>query len=137
MRSCGGLVPQRRRELLHRRFLLPLAVFLCVGAPLAAETPDDLDKLADRTATEASGLALAREQAARGEWLEALASLERVLALFPKSRAARLEHAMLLCRVGDLPGAEAEFRRLKAKDYDEGALARARADCRPLKSQER
>jgi Flp pilus assembly protein TadD len=123
--------------LIRRLSFLPFAVLLCASAPLAAETLDELDALADRTADEASGLALAREQAARGEWLEALASLERVLALFPKSHEARLDHAVLLCRVGDPQGAEAEFKRLDEDDYEKGAIERARADCRPLIAEER
>ena len=116
---------------------LLLAVLLCAGVPLAAETLDDLEALSDRTAEEASGLALAREQAARGALLEALASVERVLALFPKSDQARLDHAVLLCRVGDPQGAEAEFKRLDEDDYEKGAIERARADCRPLTARER
>lgn len=123
--------------MIRRLSFLPFAVLLCASAPLAAETLDELDALADRTADETSGLALAREQAARGEWLEALASLERVLALFPKSHEARLDHAVLLCRVGDPQGAEAEFKRLDEDDYEKGAIERARADCRPLIAEER
>lgn len=137
VRAGGTPLLQRRRQLIRCFFSLPLAVLLSAGAPLAAETLDELDALADRTAEEAGGLALAREQAARGAWLEALASLERVLALFPKSHEVRFEHAVLLCRVGDPQGAEAEFKRLDEDDFEKGVIERARADCRPLTAQER
>jgi len=126
----GGAVVIRRCS------ALLLAALLVGVAPAAAQDLAALDALSDRSAEETGGLALAREQAARGELLEALATLERVLALFPKSPAARLDHAVLLCRVGDPQGAEAEFARLDAEDYPSGALAQARAACRPAAAQE-
>jgi predicted Zn-dependent protease len=111
------------------------ALALCVLPPVAAQSLSDLDALSDKTASEASGLALAQQQTERGELLEALATLERVMALFPKSREARFNHAMLLCWVGDPQGAEVEFSRLSEKDYEAGVLQRARAECRPRAAQ--
>jgi len=107
-------------------------LLMCAAVPAVGQTFADLDALSDQTSEEASGLDLARQQAERGQLLEALATLERVLALFPKSREARFDHAMLLCRVGDPQGAEAEFARLDEDDYERGALAKARAGCRPI-----
>lgn len=106
------------------------SALLLVTAPLAAQTLADTDALSDQTTEEAAGLALAGQQTERGALLEALSTLERVLALFPKSRAARFDHAMLLCRVGDRQGAEVEFARLKASEYAPGQLQQARAACR-------
>src|SRR5678815_1317337 len=53
-------------------------------APLGAETLAELDALSDRSVDEAAGIAAANEQAGRGAYLEALATLERVLAVHPK-----------------------------------------------------
>src|SRR5688572_6817175 len=52
--------------------------------PLSAETLEELDALSDLSADESAGITAAREQAGRGEYLEALATLERVLAAHPK-----------------------------------------------------
>lgn len=112
---------------------LPLIIaahLLGVVTPLAAQSLADLDVLSDQTVSEASGIALARQQTERGNLLEALATLDRVLALFPNSREARFNHAMLLCWVGDPQGAEVEFARLEENDYEPGVLQRARTDCR-------
>ena len=94
-----------------------------------AETPEELDALAQRSADEQTGIALAREQGERGEFLEALATLERVLAVHPKSREARLAHAILLCRVDDLRGGQVEIAKLKESHYSAEAFTNARATC--------
>jgi len=86
--------------------------------------------LSDQTADEATGIAFAQEQTSRGELLEALATLERVLTLFPESHEARFNHAMLLCWVDDPQGAEVEFARLDEDDYAPGVLQQARENCR-------
>src|SRR5688572_21194691 len=86
--------------------------------PSSAETLEELDALSDLSANEEAGIAAASEQAGRGEYLEALATLERVLAVHPKSRAARLIHAIYLCRVDDRRGGLVEIDRLKEKHYD-------------------
>ncbi|TIX50731.1 hypothetical protein [Alteraurantiacibacter aquimixticola] len=105
-------------------------VLLAAGAPLAAQTLEALDTLSDRSADEAAGIAFAQEQSSRGELLEALATLERVLAAYPESDEARFNHAMLLCWVDDPQGAEVEFERLDEDDYAPGALQQARDNCR-------
>jgi hypothetical protein len=103
---------------------------LAASTPLAAQSLEELDALSDRTADEASGIQTALEQTARGELLEALATLERVLALYPESDEARFNHATLLCWVDDPQGAEVEFARLDEDDYAPGALQQARENCR-------
>ena len=113
-----------------------LAALLLAGAgvaiaPVSAETLDELDALSDQSADEEAGINAASEQAGRGEYLEALATLERVLAVHPKSRAARLIHAVYLCRIDDRRGGLVELDRLKEKHYERQQLAEARAICAP------
>ena len=100
-------------------------------APANAESLEELDALSDRSADEEAGINAASEQAGRGQYLEALATLERVLAVHPKSRAARLIHAVYLCRIDDRRGGLVEIDRLKEKHYDRQQLAEARAICAP------
>ena len=96
---------------------------------LSAESLEELDALSDLSADEGAGIAAAREQAGRGEYLEALATLERVLAVHPKSRDARLIHAVYLCEIDDKRGGLVEIDRLKEKHYGRQLLAEARARC--------
>ena len=96
---------------------------------LNAETLEELDALSDLSADEAAGIAAAREQAGRGAYLEALATLERVLAVHPKSRDARLIHAVYLCEIDDKRGGLVEIDRLKEKHYGRQLLDEARARC--------
>ena len=108
---------------------MSLALGALTAAPLGAETLEELDALSDLSANEETGIQAAREQAARGEYLEALATLERVLAAHPKSRNARLIHAIYLCQVDDRRGGLVEIGRLKARNYADGMLDEARAMC--------
>jgi hypothetical protein len=98
-------------------------------SPASAETLEELDALSDLSADEAAGIAAAREQAGRGSYLEALATLERVLAAHPKSHEARLIHAVYLCEIDDGRGGLVEIEKLKKKHYADGALAEARTRC--------
>ncbi len=100
-----------------------------VAGPAQADTFEVLDALSDASADETTGIALAREQATRGEYLEALATLERVLAENPKSREARLIHALFLCRVDDQQGGLVAIDKLKKKHYGAEVLDQARASC--------
>ena len=97
--------------------------------PLNAETLDELDALSDLSVDEGAGIAAAREQAGRGEYLEALATLERVLAARPQSHEARLIHAVYLCEIDDKRGGLVEIDKLKEKNYGKRLLAEARAMC--------
>lgn len=107
-------------------------VFACGSLtcpPLSAETLEELDALSDRSADEGAGIAAAREQAGRGEYLEALATLERVLAAHPRSSDARLIHAVYLCEIDDKRGGLVEIDKLREKTYGKQLLAEARAKC--------
>jgi hypothetical protein len=108
---------------------IPFAFLVLVSIPASSQTLEQLDALSDETADEQTGIALARQQAGRGAWLEALATIERVLTRFPGSAEARFDHAMLLCKVGDPQGGLIEFGRLKDKDYPPAALKQAIASC--------
>lgn len=110
------------------RYAVLLALAL-PGAPASAETLDQLDALSDVAADEAGGIAFARAQADRGEYLEALSTLERVLASFPTSHTALLDHAATLCMVDDLQGGRVELQLLRERDYDARELSDARAIC--------
>lgn len=93
---------------------------LAVAQPVAAvhaETLPELDAMAEVAVDEQKGIAYAQEQSERGEFLEAIATLERVLALHPKSDSARLLHAVYLCKIDDQLGGAVEIGKLKAKNY--------------------
>jgi hypothetical protein len=117
------------------RLIFPLLA--CAGAvlapvPAAAQTLEELDKLVATSGKPKEGLALARSQAGAGSWLEALATLERVLTVDPKHKQARLLHASILCQLDDLDGARLEFARLKSGDYKKADWAGANAPCKAL-----
>ena len=95
----------------------------------SAQSLEDLDRLVLNSAKPADGLALARSQAGAGDLLDALATLERVLAVDPKHKQAKLLHASLLCRIDDRDGAAAEFARLRAKDYNQPDWSAAQVLC--------
>ncbi len=100
-----------------------------VAAPAFAETLEELDDLSDATVDETSGIAAARAQADNGQYLEALATLERVLALFPKSAEARLIHAIYLCDIDDKQGGLVEIDKFKKREFGEELIEDARARC--------
>ena len=109
---------------------LALLAGLALAAPsVRAETPQELSVLADRATGERRGISLAQEQAARGEFLEALATLERVLAANPASGYAKLLHAIYLCRIDDRMGGAVEIGKLGKKEVAKADLANARAQC--------
>jgi Flp pilus assembly protein TadD len=95
----------------------------------SAQSLDDLDQLVLGSVKPAEGLTLARSQAAAGSLLDALATLERVLAVDPKDNQAKLLHASLLCRIDDRDGAAAEFDRLRSKDYKKPEWSAALLPC--------
>lgn len=117
------------------RTLAVLGLALASAAPESfprAQTLDDLDRLIVASQKPADGLTLARSQADSGALLEAIATLERVLAVDPKHKSARLFHASMLCRIDDLDGARVEFSRLKPGDYKKPDWAAAVAPCNAL-----
>lgn len=105
----------------------------CLGSvSSSAETLAELDTISDISADEATGIAAAREQAGRGTYLEALATLERVLAVHPKSAEARLLHAVYLCQIDDRRGGLVEISKLKTKKYSDEVMAEVRTICAPV-----
>ena len=105
------------------------AALLVSTEPLIAQSLEEIDILVQQTADEERGIAMAREQIERGELLEALATLERVLTVSPESAEARFNHAMLLCWIDDPQGGLVEFERLDEDDYKEGVLEQAITTC--------
>jgi Flp pilus assembly protein TadD len=105
------------------------ALLLTVALPASAETLEELDGLVEASANPTDGLKLARAQADAGSLLDALATLERVLAIDPKHKQARLLHASLLCRADDAVGAAYEFSKLKSGSYKKVEWASAIAPC--------
>jgi Flp pilus assembly protein TadD len=113
---------------------LILACTMLVAAPAWAQTLEELDTLVQSSAKPKDGLALARSQAGAAAWLDALATLDRVLAAEPKHKQARLLRASILCRLDDPDGARFEFSRIKSGDYKKAEWAAAIAPCNALKA---
>jgi Tfp pilus assembly protein PilF len=103
---------------------------MALGAVSAqAETPEELSLLADRATGEQTGIKLAQEQADRGDLLDALSTLERVLASNPRSTYARMLHAVYLCRIDDRFGGQVEISKFDKKTFSKQDIATARAQC--------
>lgn len=115
---------------MHRFRLVCAVVALAATGRLEAQTVEDLDRIVDSSAKPADGLALAQSQISSGSLLEAIATLDRVLAVDPKHKAAKLLRASLLCRVDDRGGAAAAFTRLKEKDYRKEDWSAALEPCK-------
>lgn len=96
---------------------------------VSAETLEELDALSDVSANESAGIEAAKQQAERGQFLDALATLERVMAVYPKSRETVLIHAVYLCAIDDRQGGLVEISKLKKKYYGKKALKEARVNC--------
>ena len=99
------------------------------STPVRADTVERLQWMSSMTDRAAWGVRLAREQMAQNELLEAISTLERVLANHPEEREAHLLHASLLCRVDDPDGAAFEFALLHKQDFAEQLWAEAHAPC--------
>lgn len=106
-----------------------LPVLLALSAPASAQSLAELDRLSDLTEEEDSGIAAAQEQAQRGAYLEALATLERVMAAHPRSAGARLLHAVYLCRIDDRQGGLVEIDQMDEDLFGEANIADARERC--------
>lgn len=106
-----------------------LALALTMNSAVFAQDFTEIDALSDAAMDEQLGIAEANKQAERGDLLEALATLERVLAVFPKSNGARVLHAVYLCDVDDKQGGLVELNQLKKKDIGKEALAAAYVRC--------
>jgi Flp pilus assembly protein TadD len=110
--------------------LVGLAMLASAWANSAdAQSIEEIDQLVRSSEEPAGGLALARTQVAAGSLLEALATLDRSLAVDPKNKQARLLHANILCLIDDRVGASVEFGQLRAKDYSKSQWAAALGSC--------
>jgi len=124
---------------------VPSKYFKCYTAALAlavqplspahAETIAELDMMAEVAVDEQKGILFAQDQASRGEFLEAIGTLERVLALHPKSSSARLLHAVYLCQIDDQQGGAVEIGKLKKSSIPDELWADAHKLC-PLAGKE-
>ncbi|MDE1468463.1 hypothetical protein [Aurantiacibacter sp. D1-12] len=108
---------------------------LGLASPLHAQSFEELDRLSDVSVDEASGIAAAQDQAGRGLLLEALATLERVMAVHPTSLNARMLHAYYLCAIDDQQGARVEIDNMDEDDFGRENLAELRARCATASSE--
>lgn len=115
----------------HIRKLLVagMAATSLLAVPVGAQALDELDAISDRSVDEQAALTDARALAETGDLLEAIGTLERMLAENPKSREGRLLHALYLCKVDDRRGGLVEIGKLKDKDFGKKLLKEARAMC--------
>lgn len=104
-------------------------VSACLDMPAAAQSIEAIDQLVQISVKPKDGLSQARAQVSAGSWLDALATLERVLASAPNDKQARLLHASILCRIDDPDGAKVEFAQLRSGDYKKAEWAAAVAPC--------
>lgn len=119
----------RKTRLLTFTGLGSILASLCFSAPAEAQSIEVIDQLVQTSAKPKDGLIQARSQVSAGSWLEALATLERVLASAPNVKQARLLHASILCRIDDPDGAKVEFAQLRSGDYKKAEWAAATAPC--------
>lgn len=111
------------------RSAICLSAAIALAAPATAQSFAELDRLSDLTASEDTGIAAAQEMAERGAYLEALATLERVMAAFPRSAGARLLHAVYLCRIDDRQGGLVEIDQMDEDLFGAENIADARERC--------
>ncbi len=97
-----------------RAATLALTVAIALGVPVGTAAAQDFEAILAAPDDETLNLAYAREQAALGNLGLAASTLERILILEPNRHSARLFHAVVLYRLGDLQGAKDELRRLEA-----------------------
>ncbi|WP_340586896.1 hypothetical protein [Erythrobacter alti] len=112
-------------------FVLLSAAGLALVSPAQAQEQElaELDRLSDISADEETGIAAAQDQARSGRLLEALATLERVMAVHPRSLNARMLHAYYLCAIDDQQGARVEIDNMDEDDFGEQNLVELRARC--------
>lgn len=120
----------------RNRMLLSLAAAAAtLAAPAAWAQADpfaELEAQVDASANPGAGIALARRQIDAGELNGALGTLERVLMNDPRADAALLLHASLLCRVDDMPGAQAEIAEMRGVAISNQGWAEVTAACGPM-----
>lgn len=106
-----------------------MACPLAPAIPARADPVAELEALSRETGSPQSGLALARRQAAGGDLLGAVATLERVLITHPEAEEALLLHASLLCRLDDREGALIELDELRGRPFPDKLWTDATAPC--------
>ncbi|HEX6375467.1 MAG TPA: hypothetical protein VFZ91_07075 [Allosphingosinicella sp.] len=119
----------------RKRYLWTILIASCLGsAPARAQQDEtgELERLVSASAELEPGLAFARNQAASGDLLGALATLERVLIAYPNADDARLYHAALLCRLDDRGGARAELVELAGRPISDPGWSEVEAACGTL-----
>ena len=117
----------------NRIFGLCLAVACAWSAPAFAQAGPlaELDVLADSSNDPRVGLQLAHDQIGEGDFIGAVATLERVLMDHPGADDALVLHASLLCRLDDRAGAELELSELRYVTITDQAWADVTAACGP------
>ena len=113
--------------------VLALAFACQGGAALAQDASDaQLDAIIAANDSDASALALARQQAGAGDLTAAAATLERSLLLrsSPQSDDVRLYYASVLCRLGD--DRRGAYQLANVRNAAAEGWAEARAACGPL-----
>lgn len=88
-----------------------------------------IDALIGESADAASGVALARRQAAAGDLLAALATVERLRLAYQDDEDMWLLHASLLCRLDDGAGARLELDQIGDRPVSDAAWAEVTAAC--------
>jgi len=117
------------------KFRLALGMIgLILSQSASADAISDLETLSQKADNPARGLNFAREQAERGQLLDALSTIERVLLNFPDSDEARLQHASLLCRLDDRSGSLVEFDALRGHNFDPAVWSEATKPCNSRKA---
>ena len=106
-----------------------IACLFAPASPAWADPVAELEALSRETGSPQSGLALARRQAAGGDLLGAMATLERVLITHPEAEEALLLHASLLCRLDDREGALIEIDELRGRPFPDKLWTDATAPC--------
>lgn len=119
----------------NRMLLSMVAAAIALAAPAARAQTDrfaELDAQIQASADPGAGIALARRQIAAGELTSAAGTLERVLMNEPRADAALLLHASLLCRLDDLPGAQAEIAEMRGVAISNQGWTEVTAACGPM-----
>lgn len=116
-------------RILSRVAKATMLALLVASAPALAATIEELEALSDASADEQTGIQLAQQQAGQGAWLDALATIERVLLTNPKSDGARLLQVFYMCKIDDKMGAAVAYKELRHKRYEESLLSDLRAQC--------
>jgi hypothetical protein len=121
---------------IRNRMLLSLAAaaatFAAPAAWAQADPLAELDAQIDASTNPGAGIALARKQTDAGELTGAAGTLERVLMNDPRADAALLLHASLLCRLDDIPGAQAEIAEMGGVAISNQGWTEVIAACGPM-----